>query len=100
MVASVQPGTRAVTIGAWAQRRCAGLSWLLLVVLAKRGKKAAEPREGRVPVPIADAIDIELSGGVSIRVDCVAALANSCTNSVSFLWKVSGPDCTGPETLF
>ena len=46
-----------------------GCSALLPVVLAERGKKAAESGEGRAPVSIAGAIHIELPGGVSIRVE-------------------------------
>ena len=46
-----------------------GSSALLPVVLAERGKKAAESGEGRAPVSVAGAIHIDLPGGISIRVE-------------------------------
>ena len=46
-----------------------GSSALLPVVLSERGKRAAEPGEGRASVSVAGAIHIELPGGVSIRVE-------------------------------
>jgi len=46
-----------------------GSSALLPVVLAERGRKAAESGEGRAPVSVAGSIHIELPGGVSIRVE-------------------------------